>query len=46
MVLGGLRGCWVVMLDRGVYLATVGDLGGLGGFKAVMLDRGVHLATV
>ena len=50
MVLWGLAGFWVVMLDRGVYLATVQAvwvvLGGLAGCWVVMLDRGVYLASV
>ena len=50
MVLGSLGGCWVVMLDRRAYLATVWAilvvLGGLGGCWVVMLDRRVYLASV
>ena len=49
MVLGGVAGCWVVMLDRGVYLASVVVwvvLGGLAGCWVVVLDRWVNLASV
>ena len=50
MVLGGLGGRWVVMLDHRVYLASVlvvwMRLENLGGCWVVMLARRLYLAAV
>ena len=49
MVLGGLGGCWLVMLGFWAYLASEAILVvlvGLGGYWVVINGRGTYLASV
>ena len=50
MVLEGLGGFWVVMLDQRAYLASVWVIlmvfGGQGGCLVIMLDWRAYLASV
>ena len=50
MIIGGLGGCWVVMLDGRANLASIEAIfvvfGGLGGCRVVMHAHRAHLASV